>query len=112
MSSTKECESNSATRNICTQASLAEIADVARHAERSQDGVVRMIAKPRSFFLERGYLVPLEARVVVRSAEETQARLQFPAGVDEFVDWPDPPVAKIKIHVATGLAKCVSVEFE
>lgn len=96
-------------KNICTECSLMELKELIREVERSDKAAMQLLTRPRTFFIQRGYFVPLHAKVSITPTEELQARLQTEQGVNAFLD--SYQEMTIKIHVADGIAKCTKVEF-
>jgi len=101
-------------RNICTECSLNELNKIIREVEGATETAIQFLARPRTFFHERGFYIPLEARITITPTEELRSRLLTPRGLERFLqeEQQNPGQAKIKIHVKDGLAKCVKVEFE
>jgi hypothetical protein len=99
-------------KNLCTEASLSELMEIVHEAERSDPAAIQLVTQPRTFLIERGYCLPVNAKSYITPTEELQARLQTKNGVNEFVDREQEVQRKIKIHVKTGVARCVRIEFE
>jgi len=101
-------------RDVCTECSLSELNQIIREVEGSTEAAIQFLARPRTFFHERGFCIPLEARITISPTEELRSRLLTPRGLERFLqeEQQNPTQAKIKIHVQDGLAKCVRVEFE
>lgn len=96
-------------KNLCTECSLAELNQLVRDAERRDQATLQLLARPRTFFIERGYFLPLDARVDVTHTEELQARLQTQQGVDAFVAAERDGHSSIKIHIKNVIAYCGKV---
>ncbi|MCP4423307.1 MAG: hypothetical protein GY803_02325 [Chloroflexi bacterium] len=73
---------------------------------------MEFLTKPRTFLAKRGFFIPHNAKMSVIPTEELQARLFTSDGVAAFVAHQRSNTAKIKMHVKTGLAKCIRIEFE
>ncbi|MBI4298151.1 MAG: hypothetical protein HY666_00105 [Chloroflexi bacterium] len=99
-------------KNICTECSLTELRQMVTEVEQNDQAAIQLLTQPRTFFIERGYFVPLSARAYMVPTEELQARLQTKDDVNKFIEKERDARTKIKIHVTTGVAKCVKIEFE
>jgi hypothetical protein len=101
-------------RDVCTECSLSELNTIIREVEGATETAIQFLAQPRTFFHERGFCIPLEARITITPTEELRSRLLTPRGLERFLqeEQQNPGQARIKIHVKDGLAKCVKVEFE
>lgn len=107
-------ESNRGVRSVCTECSLSELNQIIREAEESDEKGIQLLARPRTFFYERGFCFPPGARITITPTEELRARLLTRDGLKRFITEEQQGVetTKIKMHIKNGLAKCARVEFE
>jgi hypothetical protein len=91
---------------------LAELNEMIREAEQSDNAALQLLARPRTFFIERGFFVPLRAKILLIPTEELRMRLLTESGLAEFLATEQSSETTISIHVKTGIAKCTKVKIK
>ena len=92
---------------------FADLQIIENEVAKNENAATKLLVKPRTFFIERGYVLPARTEITIIPTEELKARLYTKEGLNtRFSETGDPSFGKIKIHVLDGLGKCVRLEID
>lgn len=97
-------------KDICTECSLDDILGIVEAVEKNENVAVALLTRPRTLLGDLGYALPTRAKVWVIPTEELRARGAGQEAARSMMS--DIEARMITAHVASGLAKCVKIEFE
>ena len=104
--------SNGATKSF-EEITFADLREIENEITTSDRAAIDLLVHPRTFFIQRGYLLPAKAEITMTPTEERKARFFTKDGVLKyFSKKDDPSFGKIKIHVIDGIGKCVRIEID
>ena len=98
---------------LLQEITFADLQTIEDEVIANDRAATELLVHPRTFFRERGYLLPAAAEITITPTEERKARLYNKEGRSRyFTDLGNPQCGTIKIHVIDGYAKCSRVEID